>query len=264
MRQPRTILFSLFSLVAALAIVSTATAQQLRVETSVFVADDELPVSEATTLFDGQMVYHFMKEPAQTIIYRAPGANRDGEFLILDLDREQRTDISTKRIGGLMNKLNRWAAEQEDTLLKFSAQPIFDEEFDEETGILKMENPAWNYTVATVAAEDEKAMLRYREFTDWYSRLNAMLHSTPPPGARLALNKALSKHAVVPVEIRRRIESQDKSLRATHLFTWRLCRGKTVSVSTPTRGQLASFQKVGNAEFLARRKEEAVVRGQSK
>ena len=198
-----------------------------------FVEDDELPVSEATTLFDGEMVYHFMKEPAQTIIYRAPGANRDGEFLILDLDREQRTDISTKRIGGLMNKLNRWAAEQEDTLLKFSAQPIFEEEFDEETGILTMENPAWNYTVATVAAEDEKAMLRYRDFTDWYSRLNAMLHSTPPPGARLALNKAYFRSTPWC-----RWKSAAASSRRTRACVPRIylrgvCRGKTANGSTP-------------------------------
>ena len=249
------------TLVAAFA--PAALAQQLRIETSVFVEDDELPVSEATTLFDGEMVYHFVDQPKQTVVYRGAGADRDGEFLILDLAKKQRTDIPTKRIGGLMNKLNRWASEQEDTLLKFSAQPIFEESFDYESGILILENPAWNYTVATVPAEDEKALTRYRDFTDWYSRLSTMLNNTPPPGARLALNKALTKHAVVPVEVRRRIESQDRSLRATHLFTWRLSREDRQRIDS-TRGQLTSFKKVDNAEFVASRNGAAVVRGQSK
>lgn len=264
--MPRSLISFAFyasSLAIMLLMATSAVAQELRIETSVYVEDDSEPVSDAQTLFDGEMVYHFVEQPAQVTVYRAPGPNRDGQFIILDLDREQRTDISTKRIGSLMKKLTKWAGEQEDPLLKFSAQPVFEKTFDEDSGVLTLENPAWTYTVATVPAEDTNSMARYREFTDWYSRLNTMLHSSPPPGARLELNKVMSSHKVVPVEIRRTVESQDDSLRATHLFTWRLSREDRQRIDA-TRGQLASFQKVENAEFIARGKEEAVVRGQSK
>lgn len=262
-RSPSSVVFLVWASLFSLVLAQSARGQELRIETSVYVGEETEPVSEAQTLFDGEMAYHFVEKPAQVTIYRAPGPGRDGQFIILDLDREQRTDISTKRIGGLMKKLSKWAAEQDDSLLKFSAQPMFEESFDENTGVLTLENPAWNYTVATVPAENPQALKRYREFADWYSRLNTMLHSTPPPGARLELNKTLAIHKVVPVEIRRSIESQDDSLRATHLFTWRLSREDHQRIDA-TRGQLASFEKVDNAEFIARGKEEAVVRGQSK
>ena len=237
-------------------------AQQLRIETSVFEEDKVEPLSEAVTLFDSTAVYHFMKNPSQVIIYRSATANRDGQFIILDKQSKQRTDISTKRIEALMDKLTKWAGEQEDTMLKFSAQPVFEESFDEESGLLTLKNPAWNYTVATVPAEDDQALAKYREFTDWFSRLNSMLHSTPPPGARLKLNKSLVERGVVPVEIRRRMESQEIPLRATHLFAWRLSREDRQRIDE-TQRQLASFKKVDNATFIANRKDETVVRGQS-
>lgn len=255
-------LFLAFSTVA-FSVVQVA-AQQLRIETSVFAEEEESePMSTAVTLFDSTMVYHFVEKPAQVIIYRSPGANRDAQFIILDNDRAQRTDIATKRISGFMEKLTKWAADQEDVLLRFSAQPMFEEDFDEESGLLKLNNPAWKYTVATVPAEDKEALAKYREFTDWYCQLNALIHNTPPPGARLELNKSLAEHGVVPVEIQRTMESQDKPLRATHLFTWRLSRDDRQRIDDAQR-QLASFKKVDNATFIANRKEETVVRGQSK
>ena len=251
------------SVLATCTTTSPLFAQQLRIETSVFVEDQDEPVSEAVTLFEADMVYHYVAKPSQVTIYRSPTSSRPGQFIILDQQSEKRTDISTDRIAGLMEKLNKWAAEQEDLMLKFSAQPVFEETYEEESGLLSLENPAWTYTVATVPAEEEQALKRYREFTDWYSKLNVLLHNTPPPGARLALNKALAKHEVVPVEIRREVESEDSDLRATHLFTWRLSRDDRQRIED-TRGQLTSFEKVDNADFIALWKDDTVVRGQSK
>ena len=249
--------------ILSFAFCSLVSAQQLRIETSVFVDDEAEPVSETVTLFDSTTVYHFVEHPQQETVYRAPGASREGQFIILDVQNKKRTDISTKRIAGLMEKLTLWAGEQEDVMLKFSAQPMFEESYDEEKGILELENPAWTYTVATVPAEDDQALAKYREFADWYCRLNAMLHSTPPPGARLELNKVLAERSIVPVEIRRKIQSQDEKLRATHLFTWRLSREDRQRIDK-TQKRLTNFEKVDNADFIALLKQDDTVRGQSK
>ncbi len=238
-------------------------AQELRIETDVYVGSGAKPVSHTITLFDSGTVYDFVDSPAEIAVFRPPTSSRAGQFILLDLDLKQRTDVSTDRIDGLMNKLSKWAKAQDDPMLQFSARPEFEETFDAETGSLTLDNELWNYTVATVPSEDAATLRHYREFTDWYTRLNTMVNSSPPPGPRLALNAALEKHCVVPVEIRRTVDSDSTAVRATHLFSWRLSRADRARLDE-AREYLASFEKVNNEQFLAHRAGENVVRGQSR
>lgn len=256
-------LLSAFAWLHLAAMSVSASAQELRIETHVFVDDETEPASHNVTLFDSTTVYDFGEEPEQITVFRAPTASHPGSFILLDTASRSRTEVSTERIAGLMKKLTRWAGEQEDELLKFSAEPDFEQSFDAESGVLTLTSPVWNYTVATVPAEDEQTLARYREFTDWYTRLSTMLESSLPPGARLKLNAALADHGVVPVEIRRTVMSETTALRSTHLFTWRLSREDRDRIDE-AQGYLASFKKIGNEEFLARRSGEDVVRGQSR
>ncbi len=238
-------------------------AQQMRMETHVFVDDETEPADHTITLFDANTVYQFSEQPAQITVFRAPTSAHGGQFILLDLESNQRTDISTKRIGQLMDKINKWAGGQEDPLLKFSADPTFVESFDDETGTLTLDHPVWQYRAATVPAENKQVLAHYREFTDWFTRLNTMLHSTLPPGARLKLNAACEAHGVVPVEIHRTVKSQSVPVRSTHLFAWRLSREDRDRIDE-TQSFLASFEKVGNKDFLAQRAERDLVRGQSR
>ena len=240
-----------------------ATGVELRIETDVYVGDETEPLSHNVTLFDSGAVYDFVEQPDRIAVFRPPTSSRPGQFILLDVQAKQRTEVSTKRISGLMKKLTRWAAEQDDPLLKFSAEPTFDEEFDEESGTLSLHSESWQYKVATVPSEDPNTLVRYREFTDWYTRLNTMMHGNPPPGPRLKLNAALQSHGVVPVEIHRTVDSQATSVRATHLFTWRLSREDRARLDQ-VRRYLTSFKKVNNEDFLASRASGEVVRGQSR
>jgi hypothetical protein len=240
-------------------------AQELRIETEVFGEEEpEKALSHTVTLFDKNSVYDFVDDPQQIAIFRAPTPGSPGQFILLDVSSATRTEVSTERISGLIEKLSRWAAEQKDPVLKFTAAPKFKETFDRETGLLTLDSELWNYTVATVPAEDTPMLTRYREFTDWYTRLNTMMNSTPPPGPRLELNSSLEKYGVMPVEIRRTLnKSEDTTLRATHLFTWRLSRDDRARLDE-ARKYLASFKKVDNEEFIAARSGRGeVVRGQS-
>lgn len=244
--------------------ISQALSQELRIETDVYnEAEPDKSLSHTVTLFDKNTVYDFVDEPEQIAIFRAPSPGHGGQFILLDIKTERRTEISTERITGLLEKLSKWAAEQKDPLLKFSASPEFEEEFDAKSGRLTLKSDLWDYTVATAPAESAETLARYREFTDWYTRLNTMINSTPPPGPRLELNSSLEKHGVVPVEILRTLKSNDSTLRATHFFTWRLSRDDRARLDQ-ARIYLASFKKVGNEEFIAAKAEsEDVVRGQS-
>lgn len=255
-------LFLLFAVACLSFVGNLSYAQQLRVETQVFSGEETEPASHNVTLFDGNTVYDFDDDSGQVTVFRGPNASHPGSFILLNLKSQSRTEVSTERIAGLMKKLSRWAGEQEDELLKFSAEPKFEEAFDAESGVLTLANPLWNYTVATIPAEKDETIARYREFTDWYTQLSTMLDNSLPPGARLKLNSALAEHNVVPVEIRRTVKSESSALRSTHLFTWRLSREDRERIDQ-TQSYLASFKKVGNEEFLAKKSDKDVVRGQS-
>jgi len=237
-------------------------AEELRIETDVYAGDSDEALSHTITLFDSGTVYNFSEQTQEVAVFRLPTSTRAGQFILLDLAGKRRTEVTTDKIGSLIDKLSKWALKQENPLLKFSADPNFKEEFVPGTGQLSLDSPQWNYTVATVPAEDLKTLGHYRQFVDWYTRLGVMMHGAPPPGPRLALNAALEKHAVVPVEIRRTVDS--KPLRATHLFSWRLSREDRAQVET-VHQHLASFKKVDNKDFVAQRGAgKDVVRGQSK
>lgn len=252
------------SLVALLCLaVCPVQAQELRIETDIFAEEATEPLSHTVTLFDGSVVYNIVDSDHQVTVFRPPTSSRHGQFVLLDIQNRRRTEVTTDKISSLMEKLTKWAAAQDDELLQFAAKPEFEEKFDSESGQLTLDSEAWSYTAATIPAENPQALSKYRQFTDWYAQLNVMLHSTPPAGPRLALNAALEKYGVVPVEIRRTLDSQSTSLRATHLISWRLSREDRNQIEQ-IQQHLANFEKVDNKAFLASLHGEEVVRGQSK
>jgi hypothetical protein len=247
----------------SLVLATGASAQEFRIETDVYVGDEEAPSSHTVTLFERTAVYEFIDNPEQVIIYRQATGDHEAQFILLDPESQRRTEVNVERVTKLMGKLASWAAEQDDPVLRFSGDPEFEESFDAETGSLTLSHPEWTYSVATVEADDPAALARYRDFTDRYSELTAMLHSSPPPGPRQALNAVLASHGAVPVEIRRTIGGdEDHVVRAVHLFAWQLSRDDRALLDEAQK-QLANYVKVGNEEFLAARTREDAVRGQS-
>jgi hypothetical protein len=245
--------------------IGAAESEDFRIETNVYADNEPEPASQTITLFASGVVYDFVEQPQQIAVYRQSSDSRVGQFILLDPVRNQRTEISTERVSQFMEKLRHWAGQQEDELLKFSARPVFEETFDQKTGELNLTHPIWSYQVATVPADQPDVAARYREFSDWYARLNTMMQGTPPPYPRLKLNETLQRHGVLPVEIRRTLSVDSAKLRATHLFSWRLSREDRQRLDKANR-YLASFQKVDNEAFLAGRsgQRKPVVRGQSR
>jgi hypothetical protein len=267
--MPRCIRF-LFALAWAVTILSSEvahrlTAQEFRIETDVYIGEEEAPASHTVTLFEKSAVYDFSDDPEQIAIYRGGSEDRPAQFILLDPKSQRRTDIEVSRVEKLMDKLTRWAATQKDPMMQFHAAPSFEESFDAEGRRLTLSSPQWTYRAATIAADDVEALKRYQEFTDRYAELTAMLHNSPPPAPRQVLNAALAKHGVVPVEIQRTTGGDDKNaVRTTHLFSWRLSR-EDRSRLDEAQTFLASFKKVDNQEFIAVRGQDAtVVRGQSR
>jgi hypothetical protein len=223
-------------------------ADGFRIETKIFVGDEEEPISQTTTLFLEGAVYDFLEQPAQIAVFRHPTGGKPGRFILLAPDERIQTEITTDQLAGAMTKLRTWAARQNDPFLKFAADPQFKESFEPENGRLVLASHLENYNVTTTRPEHAQWLSEYREFLDWYTQLNTLVTAGPPPEPRLRLNEALARHEVVPVNVELKRAGEKEPLRAEHKFTWRLSR-KDHDRIEDVRASLASYRKVDNSEF---------------
>lgn len=225
-------------------------AEEFRIETRVYVGDQQEPVSETTTLFLDGVVYDFLAEPAQVAVFRKPGGGKPGRFILLDPAHRVRTELFTDQLAGAMNKLRAWAAQQTDPFLQFAAAPQFTESFDAQSGKLTLASLVETYQVDTTKTDHPDATAEYREFLDWYTQLNTLLSAGPPPEPRLELNAALARHQVIPLKVELTRAGEDEPVRAEHEFNWRLSRQDMSRIDT-VRESLSSYRTVTNDEFLA-------------
>jgi hypothetical protein len=237
------------ALTALLAVTWPVAAGGFRIETKVFVGDEETPVSTTTTLFLDSVVYDFLAEPEQIAVFRKPGGGKPGRFILLDPERRVRTELSTDQLAGAMNKLRNWASRQKDPFLKFAANPQFEESFDRDTGQLLLASHEESYAIETAPADEPGALADYREFLDWYTRLNALLSAGPPPEPRLQVNAALARYQIVPVKVELTRAGEKEPLRAEHEFTWLLSKADQARIDDAC-ASLAAYRPVENEEFL--------------
>jgi hypothetical protein len=239
-------------------------AEDFRIETKIYVGDEEEPVSTATTLFQRGVVYDFLSEPKQTAVFSKPRPGKPGRFILLDPERRVRTELSTDQVKDAMNKLRNWASQQRDPFLKFAANPQFNESFDRETGQLLLASHEESYTIKTEPADSPEGLAQYREFLDWYARLNTLLSAGPPPEPRLAVNAALAQYQILPVSVELARLGEKEKLRAEHEFTWLLSK-KDLGRIDDAAAALAAYRPVDNEEFLQgmRRQMEAAAKAKA-
>jgi hypothetical protein len=172
--------------------------RDFRVENRVYREAKKQPLSRSTTIFHQGAVYDFLAEPAEVIVFE-PEASR---FVLLDTARRVRCELTTRQVETFIARLQETAAEQDDPFWRFLAAPELTERFDAATGELSLSSPWISYRVLTAELEGSSVANRYREFADWYAKLNTMLHpGSNPPSARLTLNVALARRNLVPKEV---------------------------------------------------------------
>ncbi len=239
----------LLALIPTLLLGPTAVAVDFRIETKVYAGDEELPVTQNTTLFQNGVVYDFLEVSKRVAIFRHRQEGQPGQFLLIDPVRSVKTTVTTDRIDTAIDKLRSWSRTQRNPLLTFAADPSFDEKFDAESGSLTLESQQMTYRLATLAVEHSDVWRDLRNYFDGYAKLNCILSSSMPPTPRLVVNAALEKHNVVPVEVNLSLEGDENpQLRAEHLYTWRLSKDDRARIALVGE-QLVSFREVSNAEF---------------
>ncbi|MFV1964090.1 MAG: hypothetical protein ACC628_01610, partial [Pirellulaceae bacterium] len=202
---------------------NTAHAEDFRVDTDVFLGGGaEEPVAETLTLFSQGLVYDFILNGSEEITIF--DVNR-GNVVLLDTERRMMTSLTTEQLLEFSAKIKTLAQGDEWSALFF---PQFDTQFDAHNRQLELVSPNLTYRVTGIRPKMPGAARQFRQFADWYARLNAIRPGNLPPFARLELNRALEDRELVPQEVDReiviagRFGSKELRARSIHSFVWML------------------------------------------
>lgn len=230
----------------ALGPVRGVVAEEFRVDNQVFIDDHREPRTRSTTIFSGGLVYDFLERPAEITIFD-PAQKR---FVLLDPARRVKTELTADEVWAVCLDLKKWAGTQTDPLLRFMAEPEFEEQFDEQTGELVFASPWLTYRVRCVPADDESMARQYRQFSDWFVRLNSRLSpGSKLPFARLRINEVLERRRELPREVkltiqtRRGLSVQRHVARSQHVLASSLNQADRDRIAQATQF-LAIFQPV--------------------
>ncbi|MEN6458127.1 MAG: hypothetical protein ABFC63_04295 [Thermoguttaceae bacterium] len=230
---------------------AAAAGDDFRVENTVFAVDQREPPCESTTIFHQGVVYDCMKTPAETIVLDAPA----GRFVLLNPTRKSRAELPTSELAAFTDQLQRVALKSKEPLVKFLAAPKFDVRFDRVGNELSLGSAWANYRL-TVVAESQAVADRYRQFSDSYARLNALLNpGSCPPFGRLAVNAELAERNVIPSEVVLTVSSLKQSSgshRVTIRSQHRLVRpldASDMSRVADARQQMKNFKVVTFDEY---------------
>lgn len=241
--------FRLVAFATCLLLASCTFAADFRIETKVYMGDDDRPKSENTTLFHNGVIYDFAEGPSRIAIFRHGADGQPGRFVLLLPQLSLRTEINAQRVDAALDKLGQWAMRQRDPLLRFAANPSFEEKFDEATGKLQLTGSMMTYELATSPLNQPEAMGDLENYLNWYAKLNCLLSPSIPPHARLEVNQALIKRGRLATEVTLTLGGDRSTrLRAEHVHIWRLSKEDRDRIRL-VGDQLSLFTEVTNEEF---------------
>jgi hypothetical protein len=232
-------------------LVRPASAEEFRVQSKVYSGKDEESTSESVTLFADNRVYDFLTSPEEITVFDFP----HNRIVLLDLNRKLRTELTTDRLNEFTDQLRGRAARQTDPLLKFAANPKFDERHDDPQW-LEFSSPQLTYRVQPTKPDNPNVVQEYRMFSDWSARLNSMIRpGAMPPFPRLAVNAALERAGEVPENVEVTIAAQNRligkptELRSEHQLSMRLLPADRKRIDDAGR-YLVTFPEVSMEEYL--------------
>ncbi|HEV7279255.1 MAG TPA: hypothetical protein VGN57_03500 [Pirellulaceae bacterium] len=236
------------SFALALAFAAPVVAIDFRVQTKVFVQNEDKPVSETTTVFKLGLVYDFPAGPEAAWTIMDPFQKR---FVLMRADKKQRANVSFDELIDLVGKYQKMGVEAGKTAV---FDPKLAESLEEETNRLVLQNEAMKYRVKALQPTDPAVPDLYRSFGDWFSRLNVRYAGAYPPFGRLNLNEAMQKRGLIPSEIEWTVLPQGRmletrTLRSTHEYQWTLSTNDEKKVELAQK-QLVEFREVTFLELM--------------
>ncbi len=236
--------------IAWMAVVASASADEFRVESEIFVGNQTEPIAGNLTLFSSGLVYDFPRMGPKEITVFDPAR---GRFVLLDPRRKVKTTVTTQELLELAAAMKVHARDVEGAFAS-AANPNFDQHMDDESGWLTLSSPSLTYRAQCIVPQLPSAVARYRGFADWYARLNATRPGSLPPFARMELDRAISERGKVPSEVELTVEPERKFVgrklvvRSKHLFNWRLSNTDRQQIEKAGT-YMADFQAVSVSSY---------------
>jgi hypothetical protein len=229
----------------------TLAEEGFRIENKVFMTGEKDPQIRSTTIFHDGVVYDYLADPAEVTIFDV----KHGRFVLLDLTRRIKTELTAERVAGFSDRLRQWSLKQSDPFLRFLGDPQFEVAFDESTHELTFTNPWMTYRLTTVDVESEAMSSQYREFSDWYCRLNTVLNpGARPPFARMIVNAELENRHLFAREVDLTIQEKEgllgkrSTVRSEHVLVRQLMESDRKRVAQ-TDQFLAMYTSVDFREY---------------
>jgi hypothetical protein len=225
---------------------SSARAQDFRVNTRLY---DERPargeaehasrekstvIGRSFSIFHAGKVYDYIDTIGEITVFE-PAHDR---FTIVSHSRMMATTLPFAEIENIVFRAEQQAehfikqAEQDADPrrraligpIRMHLTPDFKETADAKRKQFRLASKYLTYDVQYAPCNSPKIVEAYARYADWTARLNYVLHSQALlPKPRIALNAALRKKQVLPVEVALDAEmGGGLHLRATHQFQWKL------------------------------------------
>jgi len=227
---------------------SAVRAQDFRVETDVFAPGAKEPAAEFLTIFYGNTIYDFrLSEPREITVFDMAR----GRFILLDVARKMKTEITTSEIDAFNQELRRRAGDRDQAFF----QPDLTYSFDEEEGRHDLTSDKLTYRAKGIRPKYAEAVDRYRVFADAYAQISAVRPGNLPPYGRLQLNKVLAEHGEIPEDIERTVTvanifpPKKITARTHHLANWILSEQDQRRIRE-AGDQIAEFNSVTIDQYL--------------
>jgi len=230
----------LAGIVVLLCCAAAAEAQEFRVYTQLIDARHAAPGGEhrhlrgrSTSLFHAGRVYDWIDAAGNQITIFEPAHQR---FVIIEESTRQSAILSFEDIDRRIYQAAARAREYVDRerqnpsegarveFFEFQLDPKFKESFDESERVLTLRSKWLTYELKCAAHESPEVIKGYLDYADWLARLNFVIQPQALfPGPRLALDEALRRRGLLPVEVTlRSANEKGLQLRAKHRFDWKL------------------------------------------
>lgn len=223
-------------------------AEEFRIETDIFIDDDKVAAAETLTIFSEGVVYDFVRTGAEEVTVFDQARNR---FVLLDTKRRVKTVLA-------LDDLLNYVAQMKVSLSDADRSYLLGDEMKTEVGEdgwLTLSNGSVTYRVEGEEPKSKEAVAGYRQFADWYARLNSLRAGNSPPFARLQVNAELAARGLIPKTIertittRRGLQEKKQVIRSQHLANWRLSQTDRSHIDRAGR-YLADFADVSLREYL--------------
>ncbi|MBL9123311.1 MAG: hypothetical protein JNG90_06730 [Planctomycetaceae bacterium] len=227
---------------------------EFRIQTSVFMGNEKTPASSNLTLFTNDVVYDYIAEPQEVTVFDP----RRGRFVLLDVERQIRTQIPTKDVARNMQELRvHLANTKNNAIAAFFSNPQFESNIDPDTKELVLTSPIFTYRVTPLPVEDSTVLQTYVRFANSYAQLNQVTKpASPPPFPRMAVNEILKGRGVIPAKIvftasnpAKLAANKSVTLKSVHAVQWKLFADDRKQIEETGR-QLVTFREVPPEEYL--------------